>query len=145
MRKINDHNVCAFLSHSTGSEFVCIGIQSENNSSNYTMVRRKIVSAPQLDLADFDVSETRIWALWCNAAGEFSISNFFLVRGMSKNWVSAAMEPPPDRYWVGSDQGLDPRAAYCSYIFHPGKFDRSVIANALFVSNIIRCYLYVIE
>lgn len=115
---------------------MCIDVQTDQGSSSNAMafVRRKVISAPQLDLADFDASKTRIWGLWCNAEGEFSISNFSLIRGMGMNWVSAAMEPPPDRYCVGIEQGMDPREAYCSYIFHPGKFERCVIAKALFVS-----------
>ncbi|KNC28976.1 putative nuclear pore complex protein Nup160 [Lucilia cuprina] len=134
LRKINDISFCAFLSHSTGSEFVCIDLQIDaGNSSGLSLQRRKIISAPQLDLTDFDVCDSRIWALWSNAEGEFSISSFSLVRGMGINWVSAAMEPPPDRYCLGIEQGMDPREAYCSYIFHPGKFERSVIAKALFM------------
>ncbi|XP_033242988.1 nuclear pore complex protein Nup160 homolog [Drosophila miranda] len=30
-------------------------------------------------------------------------------------------------------QGIDPREAYCSYIFHPGRFDRTVITKALYM------------
>lgn len=137
MRKISNTSVCVFLSHSTGAEFVCIDIQQNSNQNNASsalgLFRRKVISTPQLDLADFEVSSSRIWALWSNAEGEFSVSNFSLLRGMGMNWVSAAMEPPPDRFCVGIEQGMDPREAYCSYIFHPGKFDRNVIAKALLV------------
>ncbi|XP_055842239.1 nuclear pore complex protein Nup160 homolog [Episyrphus balteatus] len=130
LRKINDTTLCAFLSHSMGSEFVCIEINSDG-ASQYYLTRKKIISAPQSDLADFDASESRIWALWCNAEGEFSISNFCLQRGTGINWVSAAMEPPPDRYCVGVEQGMDPREAYCSYVFR--KFERQVVTKALFM------------
>ncbi|XP_055383036.1 nuclear pore complex protein Nup160 homolog [Condylostylus longicornis] len=128
LRKINDRNLCAFLSHSMNSEFVCIKILSEG-STHYTLQKTKVIPAPQSDLADFEVSENKIWALWCNAQGEFNISNFSLTPGHSLSWISAAMEPPPDRYCI--DPNVDPRQAYCSYIFHPGKFDRSVILKAL--------------
>lgn len=107
--------------------------------------RRKVISAPQLDLTDFDVGASRIWALWSNAEGDFSISSFSLKRGMGMNWISAAMEPPPDRYCLGVEHGMDPREAYCSYIFHPGKFERSVIAKALFVGFVFGfcfCFLF---
>lgn len=136
LRKINDTSFCAFLSHSSGSEFVCLQLQINSGNNNaLSLQRRKIISSPQLDLTDFDVCDSRIWGLWSNAEGEFSISSFSLVRGMGMNWVSAAMEPPPDRYCLGMEQGMDPREAYCSYIFHPGKFERTVIAKALFVSD----------
>uniref|UniRef100_A0A1I8PEF6 Nuclear pore complex protein Nup160 homolog n=1 Tax=Stomoxys calcitrans TaxID=35570 RepID=A0A1I8PEF6_STOCA len=134
LRKISDTSFCAFLSHATGSEFVCLDLHIDpSSSSGLSLQRRKIIAAPQLDLTDFDVCNSRIWALWSNAEGEFSISSFSLMRGMGMNWVSAAMEPPPDRYCLGMEQGMDPREAYCSYIFHPGKFERSVIAKALFM------------
>lgn len=96
MRKINNTSFCAFLSHASGAEFVCIDLNVDPSSgSGISLQRRKIIAAPQLDLADFDVCDSRIWALWSNAEGEFSISSFSLIRGMGMNWVSAAMEPPP--------------------------------------------------
>uniref|UniRef100_A0A1A9W7W3 Nuclear pore complex protein Nup160 homolog n=1 Tax=Glossina brevipalpis TaxID=37001 RepID=A0A1A9W7W3_9MUSC len=134
LRKINDQSFCVFLSHTSGSEFVCIDLRLDAaNNSTLNLIRRNVISAPQLDLADFDISESRIWALWSNAEGEFSISSFSLLRGSSMNWVSAAMEPPPDRYSLGIEHGMDPREAYCFHIFHPGKFEKSVIAKALFM------------
>ncbi|XP_037936413.1 nuclear pore complex protein Nup160 homolog isoform X2 [Teleopsis dalmanni] len=132
LRKISDSSVCAFLSHASGSEFVCIDINTDvGNSSGLSLVRRRVISAPQLDLTDFDITDLNIWALWSNAEGEFSVSNFCLERGSSLNWISAAMEPPPDRYCVGIEQGINPREAYCSYIFHPGKFEQNVLSKAL--------------
>uniref|UniRef100_A0A1B0B1N7 Uncharacterized protein n=1 Tax=Glossina palpalis gambiensis TaxID=67801 RepID=A0A1B0B1N7_9MUSC len=135
LRKINDYSFCVFLSHSSGSEFVCIDLclDSKNNSA-LNLIKRKVIDAPpKLDLADFDVSETHIWALWSNAEGEFNISSYSLLHGSSMNWISAAMEAPPDRYCLGIEHGMDPREAYCFYIFHPGKFEKSVIAKALFM------------
>ena len=133
MRKITNKSVCVFLSHSTGAEFVCIDIHGNASSGALGLHCRKYISTPQLDLADFEVSGSRIWALWSNAEGDFSVSNFPLLRGMGMNWISAALEPPPDRYCVGIEQGMDAREAYCSYIFHPGKFEKNVIAKALLV------------
>ena len=138
LRKINEHSLCAFLSHANGAEFVCIEILSDGTSVT-GLAHRRVIPAPHLDLADFDVSETWLWALWSNAEGEFSVSNFMLApaaKGSLQHWVSAAMEPPPDRCCVGNEQGMDPCEAYCSYIFHPGKFDRNVISKALLVSSL---------
>lgn len=103
-------------------------------NSGYQLTREKLISGlHQSDLVDFEVSETKIWALWSNAEAEFNISNYSLTRDSGFNWVSAAMEPPPDRFSLANvnDATLDPREAYCSYIFHPGKFDRFVISKAL--------------
>lgn len=137
LRKINESSYCAFLSHATGSEFVCLEMQKMTLGTgvvSVNLIKRKVIAAPQLDLTDFDVCESRIWALWSNAEGEFSISSYSLMPGVGLNWVSAAMEPPPDRYSLGIEQGMDPSQAYCSYIFHPGKFSKNVILKALFVN-----------
>lgn len=103
-------------------------------NSGYQLTREKLISGlHQSDLVDFEVSETKIWALWSNAEAEFNISNYSLTRDSGFNWVPAAMEPPPDRFSLSNvnDATLDPREAYCAYIFHPGKFDRFVISKAL--------------
>ncbi|XP_017480292.1 PREDICTED: nuclear pore complex protein Nup160 homolog isoform X3 [Rhagoletis zephyria] len=134
LRKISNTSFCAFLSHATRSEFVCINIHPETGtSSGLSISYRKSIPAPALDLADFAVCENRIWALWTNAEGEFSISNYPLLRGLGMNWSSVALEPPPDRYCVVNEHGMDPREAYCNYIFQRGIFEREVIAKALFM------------
>ncbi|XP_053950472.1 nuclear pore complex protein Nup160 homolog [Anastrepha ludens] len=134
LRKINDTSVCAFLSHANRSEFMCIDIHTDGGtSSGLSLSYRKTITAPLLDLADFAVVENRIWAMWTNAEGEFSISNYPLVRGLGMNWSSVALEPPPDRYSILNEHNMDPREAYCNYIFQLGKFEREVIAKALFM------------
>uniref|UniRef100_W8B7B0 Nuclear pore complex protein Nup160 n=1 Tax=Ceratitis capitata TaxID=7213 RepID=W8B7B0_CERCA len=134
LRKINDTSVCAFLSHSNRSEFLCIDIHiDEATSAGLSLSYRKSIPAPLLDLADFAVTESRIWALWTNAEGEFSISNYPLIRFLGMSWSLAALEPPPDRYCIGNEHSSDPREAYCNYIFQRGKFEREVIAKALFM------------
>ncbi|XP_067639989.1 nuclear pore complex protein Nup160 homolog [Eurosta solidaginis] len=134
LRKINDQSVCAFLSHATKSEFVCIDIHTDaGNSPGLNLIYRKNIPAPLLDLADFAVAESRIWALWTNAEGEFSISNYPLMRGLGISWTTVALEAPPDRYCISNEHSMDPREAYCNYIFQRGKFGREVIAKALFM------------
>lgn len=66
--------------------------------------------------------------------GEYNASSFSLIPNNGSNWVTAGLEILPDRY-VKVEEGLDPRQAYCSYIFHPGRFQRAVIDKALIVSN----------
>lgn len=132
IRRASETTLCAFLCHSLGSEFVTLQIQWDGNNT-YSLVRTKLIAAPQYDLVDFEINDSRIWALWCNSQGEFNVSSFFLTPGYSINWVPAALESPPDRYSVSVEHGMDPRHTFCSYIFHPGKFQRSVIAKALVV------------
>lgn len=139
LRKIDDHNFCVFLSHERESEFICLSIichqMSDTNTKTLGLAVRHKVPAPQIDLADFDATCSHIWTLWSNAEGEFNVSAIFLDTDSSVKWVSAALEPPPDRYCLTIEQGVDPREAYCSYIFHPGRFDRNVIAKALYVRS----------
>lgn len=71
--------------------------------------------------------------LWNLHLGEYNASSFSLIPNNSSSWVSAGLEILPDRY-VKVEEGLDPRQAYCSYIFHPGRFQRDVIDKALVVS-----------
>lgn len=130
--------MCAFLSQANQSEFVCIDIHEDTSSSaGLSLSYRKNIPAPQLDLADFAIAESRIWALWTNAEGEFSISNYPLVRGLGMSWSSVAMESPPDRYCIENNHSMDPREAYCNYIFQLGIFEREVIAKALYVRIIV--------
>lgn len=135
LRAISENSFCAFLSYASCSEFVNINIRekSDNNNCGFDIDCRKIINAPPLDLTDFEVCKSRIWALWSNAEGEWSISSFPLSHGKALNWTSAAMEPPPYRCYFGSESAVDPREAYCSYIFQLGKFTKSVIAKALYV------------
>ncbi|XP_030561642.1 nuclear pore complex protein Nup160 homolog [Drosophila novamexicana] len=136
LRKIDDHNFCVFLSHEKDSEFICFSIVcklSDMNTKTVGLAVRHKVPAPQMDLADFDATFSHIWTLWSNAEGDFNVSAIFLDADSSIKWVSAALEPPPDRYCLTIEQGVDPRETYCSYIFHPGRFDRNVIAKALYM------------
>ncbi|XP_002003887.4 nuclear pore complex protein Nup160 homolog [Drosophila mojavensis] len=137
LRKIDDHNFCVFLSHEKESEFICLSIvcnqANDANTKTVGLTLRHKVPAPEMDLADFDATRSHIWTLWSNAEGEFNVSAIFLEEDKSVKWVSAALEPPPDRYCLTIEQGVDPREAYCSYIFHPGRFDINVIAKALYM------------
>lgn len=67
---------------------------------NYSLDRLMMIAAPEYDLVDFEINESRIWGLWCNSHGEFNISSHFLNATLTDgaNWITAALEPPPDRY-----------------------------------------------
>lgn len=139
MRKIDDRNFCIFVSHEKFAEFICLSVVnnlSDTNTKTVGLVVQHRVPATQMDLSDFDATATHIWTLWSNAKGDFNISAIFLGTDKTIKWVTAALEPPPDRYSLSIEQGVDPREAYCTYIFHPGRFDRNVIAKALYVGII---------
>ncbi|KAH8376726.1 hypothetical protein KR093_001073, partial [Drosophila rubida] len=136
MRKVDDKSFCVFLSHEKNAEFICLSIVcniSETNAKTISLTVKHRVPAPQMDLADFDATASHIWTLWSNAEGDFNVSAIFLGINRTIKWVTAALEPPPDRYSLTIEQGLDPREAYTSYIFHPGRFDHNVIAKALYM------------
>ncbi|XP_041449734.1 nuclear pore complex protein Nup160 homolog [Drosophila obscura] len=137
IRKIDDQNFCVFLSHDDGAEFVCVHLDGttmpDGSARDLEFIVKHTVVAPQMDLADFDVTLTHIWALWSNAEGDFNVSTIYVGSDQAIEWVSSVLEPPPDRYCLTMEQGIDPREAYCSYIFHPGRFDRTVITKALYM------------
>lgn len=62
------------------------------------------------------------------------MSSFSLISNNATDWISAGLEILPERY-VKVEQGIDPRQAFCSYIFYPGRFQREVIDKALIVSR----------
>ncbi|XP_017032815.1 nuclear pore complex protein Nup160 homolog [Drosophila kikkawai] len=137
MRKINDRDYCLFISHDNGAEFICLSIvpNSEDHKGIMLVTHEETAeAAPQMDLINFDATDSHIWALWSNAEGEFHVSAGHMSSKKVVKWVSAALEAPPDRYSLTIDQDhVNPREAYCSYIFHPGRFDRHVITKALYM------------
>lgn len=106
-----------------------------DDETHFQLIRSEVVQAPQFDLVDFEVDDRRVWALWCNAQGEFNISSYSLVAGGGggMNWVNAPLEPASHAGQV--EPTTDPKDVYCSHIFYPGKFQRNVIAKALVVSD----------
>lgn len=124
--------LCAFLCNAKGSEFVTI--QVVNDGLSITLQQINVIPSPEFDLIEFDVNAKRIWGLWCNSQGEFNVSSYSLISNGGYNWSSAGLEILPERK---IEPGSDPRQAYCSYIFYPGRFQREVIDRALIVSYLI--------
>lgn len=102
-----------------------------NEGTVITLQQINVIPAPEFDLIEFDVDSKRIWGLWCNSQSEFNVSSYSLVSNGGYNWSSAGLEILPERK---IEAGSDPRQAYCSYIFYPGRFQRDVIDRALVVS-----------
>ncbi|XP_033238827.1 nuclear pore complex protein Nup160 homolog [Drosophila pseudoobscura] len=78
-------------------------------SRDIELIMKHTVVKPDMDLINFNVTLLHIWALWSNVEG------------------------PPDGYCLTVQHGIDPREAYCPYIFHPGRFDRTLITKALYM------------
>lgn len=70
MRRASSTVLCAFLCYSVGSEFVTIETQWAGGE-NYSLQCTNLIQAPQYDLVDFEINDSRIWALWCNSQGNF--------------------------------------------------------------------------
>lgn len=129
LRKAAQNMLCAFLCNARGSEFVTIRVV--NNGPSIALQQINVIPSPEFDLIEFDVNEKRIWGLWCNSQGEFIVSSYSLIPNGGYTWSSAGLEILPERK---IEPGSDPRQAYCSYIFYPGRFQREVIDRALVVS-----------
>uniref|UniRef100_A0A1B0CGF9 Putative nuclear pore complex nup160 component n=1 Tax=Lutzomyia longipalpis TaxID=7200 RepID=A0A1B0CGF9_LUTLO len=136
------NTICAFLSYASGCEFVIINVAPDPiGGSNHTLNLVNIILAPSYDLIEYQLTENRIWGFSVNSEGEYKVSSVSLVPGSGVNWISAALQPLPDRFTAQQIEiTKDPRQAYCSYIFQPGRFQKSVIAKALVMfrrSNIL--------
>lgn len=122
--------LCAFLCNANGSEFVTVRVN--NDQGTFTLQQIDVISAPEFDLIEFDVNAKRIWGLWCSSQREFNVSSYAFVSNGSCDWSTASLDTLQERK---IESGTDPRQAYCSYIFYPGRFQREVIDRALKVCN----------
>lgn len=76
--------------------------------------------------------------MWSNPDGETVVRHRRLrdetTHSHGTNWTQVVPETPPDRNFDPSSQvNVDPKQAYLSYIFQPGKFPLSIINRALTV------------
>lgn len=145
--------LCAFLSHSLAAEFVTIRVCVSNSSATeaaggaaadaarFTLQRGACIPAPPNDLVDFEVDAERLWALWCNAHGDFTVASYALHANEGSSrlgqdigdglcWQTAILEPIVEPVQA-VEATADPKETFCAHIFHPGRFQRDVIAKAL--------------
>lgn len=96
------------------------------------------------DLVDFALCQSQLWAVWRNTQGETAVSTVNIHPNDAGDafWRPAVLEPGPDREFVVTDSMTDPRQAYVSYIFHPGRFSLPVITKALSVSKFSKLLLF---
>lgn len=129
----NDLLLGAFLCFSTECQFVVL--QVTYLSGSFRPTRLFSIRAPSgQDLVDFALCQTQLWAVWRNTQGDTAVSTVNIrpsPAGGDSYWRPAVLEPGPDREFILNDTMTDPRQAYVSYIFHPGRFSLPVIMKAL--------------
>lgn len=99
----------------------------------YSIVPTNLITAPQFDLIDFQLSDQKLWGLWCNSEGDIHISAYSLDPLMMECWRTAILEGISGKRRTVEAE-MDAKHIYCSNIFRPGKFQSSTISKALMVS-----------
>jgi nuclear pore complex protein Nup160 len=125
--------ICVFLSYANCSEFQLFK-PSWDGASNYYFYPTDLITAPQFDLVDFELTDEKLWGLWCNSEGDMHISAYYLTPDSAECWRTAILEGIAGKIKKSVETEMDPKHTYCSYIFHPGKFQAATISKALMVS-----------
>jgi Nucleoporin Nup120/160 len=126
--------ICIFLSYANSSEFQLFK-PTWDGSNNFSIVHTNLITAPQFDLIDFELSDQKLWGLWCNSEGDMHISAYSLVQPVSMEcWRTAILEGICGKQ-RSIEAEMDAKHIYCSSIFRPGKFQSSTISKALMVSD----------
>ncbi|XP_043288252.1 nuclear pore complex protein Nup160 homolog isoform X2 [Venturia canescens] len=138
----NELYLGAYLKFGTGCEFSIL--KPVQDAGLFKFVRTCTLFAPDQHLVDFAFTPTRLWAVWRTTDMDtVAVTHAQLpLSGAQVNseWETAILEQPPDRDYIVSDPGTDPRQAYINYIFHPGQFSLADITRALSIyrrSNLI--------
>jgi nuclear pore complex protein Nup160 len=128
------NTLCVFLSYGSSSEFqLFTPIWDDNNV--LSIVPTNLINAPQHDLVDFELTEDRLWGLWCNSEGDMHISAYVFEAITLECWRTAILEGfSGKRRAIEAD--MDAKYNYCSIIFRPGKFQASTISKALMVRSL---------
>ena len=124
--------LCVFLSFTNGSEFQLF-TPKWDGSTNYCIVPTNLITAPQFDLIDFELTDQKLWGLWCNSEGDMHISAYSLDPISMECWRTAILEGIAGKP-RNVEAEMDAKHIYCSNIFRPGKFQTSTISKALMVS-----------
>lgn len=138
----NELYLGTYLKFASGCEFSVLKPVQE--AGLFKFVRICTLFAPDQHLVDFSFTTTRLWAVWRTTDMDtVAVTHARLpLNGAQVNseWETAVLDQPPDRDYIVSDAGTDPRQAYISYIFHPGQFPLADITRALSIyrrSNLI--------
>eukprot|EP00095_Tigriopus_kingsejongensis_P000570 snap_masked-scaffold372_size192401-processed-gene-0.15 protein:Tk00570 transcript:snap_masked-scaffold372_size192401-processed-gene-0.15-mRNA-1 annotation:"nuclear pore complex protein nup160-like protein" len=137
MRKVVDVTskrfaLALFLCFSQHCQF-CI-IRPQMVDGQFQLDHLATVHAPELDLVDFQVSPSHLWALWTNQEGEpvlkyttFSSSSSDKTTG----WNNVVFEDELDPDFAPYGPGIDPRQAYLTQLFAPGRFSIQTLAKTV--------------
>lgn len=123
--------LCVFLSYGNGSEFQLFK-PTWDGGNTFAIVPANLVTAPQYDLVDFELTDEKLWGLWCNSEGDMHISAYVFEPISKECWRTAVLEGiSRKRRTVEAE--MDAKHIYCSNIFRPGKFQATTISKALMV------------
>lgn len=138
----NELYLGTYLKFGTGCEFSIL--KPIQDAGVFKFIRICTLFAPDQHLVDFSFTTTRLWAVWRTTDMDtVAVTHAQLpLNGaqISSEWETAILEQPPDRDYIVSDPGTDPRQAYVNFIFHPGQFSLADITRALSIyrrSNLI--------
>ncbi|KAG5683941.1 hypothetical protein PVAND_013197 [Polypedilum vanderplanki] len=121
--------LCVFLSYGNGSEFQLFK-PTWDGGSTFTIVPVNLVTAPQYDLVDFELTDEKLWGLWCNSEGDMHISAYVFKPVSEECWRTAILEGISGKRRTVEAE-MDAKHIYCSNIFRPGKFQATTISKAL--------------
>lgn len=127
------NSLCVFLSYTNTSQFQLFQ-PVWDGSSAYSIAPTLAINAPQFDLVDFEMTNEKIWGLWCNSEGDMHISAYKLEGDENECWRTAILEGISGKRRTVEAE-MDAKHIYCSNIFRPGKFQSSTISKALMVSR----------
>ncbi|XP_015116338.1 nuclear pore complex protein Nup160 homolog [Diachasma alloeum] len=122
-----------YLKFINGCEFSIL--KPVEDAGLFKFIRVCTLFAPDQHLVDFEFTTTRLWAVWrITEVDKVAVTHAQLpLNGAQVNseWETAVLEQLPDRDYILTDTGTDPRQSYINYIFHPGQFSLADITRAL--------------
>jgi Nucleoporin Nup120/160 len=133
-RSTTSTTLCVFLSYTNSSEFQLFK-PTWDGANTYSIVHTNLITAPQYDLVDFELTDQKLWGLWCNSEGDMHISAYSLEPVSMDCWRTAILEGISGKQRT-IEAEMDAKHIYCSTIFRPGKFQSSTISKALMVSKV---------
>lgn len=128
-RSTTSNTLCVYISYGRSSEFQLFTPTWDANNA-ISIVPTNLISAPHFDLVDFELTEDRLWGLWCNSEGDMHISAYIFEPVSMEYWRTAIFEGISGKRRTVEAE-MDAKHVYCSTIFRPGKFQSSTISKAL--------------
>ncbi|KAF7993721.1 hypothetical protein HCN44_010316 [Aphidius gifuensis] len=129
----NEFYLGIYLKFSTGCEFSILKLVQDAGLFKFVRICTRL--APDQHLVDFSFTISRLWAV-CRTTDMDTVAVTHTQLSLnslqvSSKWETAILELTPDRDYIISDLGTDPRQSYINYIFQPGQFSLVDITRAL--------------